>query len=891
MNPLRFLTVLCALAFPVSAQTNLLTNGDFEKDNVGDTPAGWVKWTRNPSTFEVIDGGRDSKRCASVTLIQTSECPFVLADQWVRVPIAAGERYRASCYVRADKPVRVSLWLYGGAKGLELRRRTDVIASQAWREVSVEMQVPAGEFDAEPYLRFALAMDQLNGANVQFDDARLVKLPDDAPAPESTNLVNNPRFEQGDVGASPTNWRWWTRNPSTFAVATAGRTGRSAKLRLVKNETCGFLLADQYIETPLSEGDHVRARAWVRADKPTPVTLRLYGGAPGVDLVGRGDLTANDQWQPIAASFDVPALNSAASYIRFTLALSSENVDVFVDDVEVINVRGPAAAKQALPQLVFAADRYHTGAGLPLRIGGKPVGASGTLDVTLPDDFDATHVPLASLWLDLDDIDAPAETGIYINGQGPIRATSDMCGEGAGFSGSIPFEATYLNPGRNEIKFVFESDLNGTTSGFAILDAKLLTVRPGPAKPRKRVRSDGMLTTITMPGIGTIIADNVASQSITVNLPRGDEFGWQNSPIRKGDGHGGFVSHPAQTLMLTATKGKYIMPFGIHEMDNGEIIIGASWHDGEMELPVISISSDGGKTFSDWQTVPNAFDRPMMFTYLGKGELFFATRGFHHYSHDYGRTWPDKLPEGAAGNGSQFWAEGNMHVDLNPDGTAKRVFETGGNLGGKPIFQEGSYTYIRWSDDGGKTWQGNHRPAAWIYDDNYKGKTYKRSVSEGGLVRANDGNLVAALRTDMPRHFLDGPHNDGLEGIAVSISKDDGLTWSKLNHLYKAGRHHCCLVKRPNGDLVMTYVVRINVKDGKLIDHRRGMEAIISKDNGLTWNTSEAYILDEYKYVNPHQWYDGKCGHVAAAALKDGSILSIYGNYLAKSAVLVRWTP
>ncbi len=41
----------------------------------------------------------------------------------------------------------------------------------------------------------------------------------------------------------------------------------------------------------------------------------------------------------------------------------------------------------------------------------------------------------------------------------------------------------------------------------------------------------------------------------------------------------------------------------------------------------------------------------------------------------------------------------------------------------------------------------------------------------------------------------------------------------------------------------------------------------------------------------PHQWYDGKTGHVAMTSLMDGSILSIYGNYLAESAVLVRWTP
>jgi len=897
MNNMRYLIVLCVLTAPGYAQTNLLTNGDFEKGDVGAAPASWVKWTRNPSIFTIAEGGRNSAKCASVTLIQSSACSFVLADQWTHPVIKTGQRYRANCYVRADKPVRVSLWLYGGAKSVDLQARTDVIASQNWRLVSAEIQIPKLDAIEAPYVRFALAMDQLSGANVRVDDASLVLLPDDAPVSDTVNLINNPHFERGKVGATPTDWRWWQRNPSTFAITFEGRTGQGAKLKLVKNAQCGFLLADQYIEAQLAEGDHVRARAYVRADKPTPITLRLYGGTTrvgdtaGVELVGRTDITANDKWQPLTASFDVPALNSAPSFVRFTLAVSNENVDIYLDDVDVVNVRGLGAAKKGLPGTVFIADRYHTGAGLPLRMEGKPVGASDSLFVTLPEDFKPDAIPMATLWLDLDDIDAPSETGIYINGQGPIRATSKMCGEGAGFSGSIIFDPAYLKSGRNDIKFVFESNLNNTTGGFAILDAKLMIVRSGPALPPKRFRTVGMPTNINIPGIGNIIANNVINQSIRVTLPNDKQFGWKDTLIRKGDGKGGYVSHPAQTLMLGATKGKYIMPFGIHEMDNGEIIIGASWNEGTMEIPVISISKDGGKTFSDWQTVPNTFDRPMMFTYAGKGELFFATRGFHHYSHDYGRTWPDKLPVTASPNGGMFWAEGNMLVDLGPDGSAKRIAATGGNLGGKPIFQEAFFNYLRWSDDGGKTWNNQTRPAEWIYQDTFEGKTYERSVSEGGLVRADNGDIVIALRTDIPRSFLSQPHNDSLEGIAISISKDEGKTWSPLNTLYDAGRHHCCLAKRPNGDLVMTYVVRTNIKNGKFANQRRGMEALVSKDHGKTWNLDEVYILDEFKYINPNQWFDGKAGHVAVAALKDGSIISIYGNYLAKSAVLVRWKP
>jgi len=89
----------------------------------------------------------------------------------------------------------------------------------------------------------------------------------------------------------------------------------------------------------------------------------------------------------------------------------------------------------------------------------------------------------------------------------------------------------------------------------------------------------------------------------------------------------------------------------------------------------------------------------------------------------------------------------------------------------------------------------------------------------------------------------------------------------------------------------MTYVVRVNVREGRFANQRRGMEALVSRDHGETWNLDEVYILDEFKHLDPNQWFNGECGHVAAAALEDGSVLSIYGNYVAKAAVLVRWTP
>jgi hypothetical protein len=180
-------------------------------------------------------------------------------------------------------------------------------------------------------------------------------------------------------------------------------------------------------------------------------------------------------------------------------------------------------------------------------------------------------------------------------------------------------------------------------------------------------------------------------------------------------------------------------------------------------------------------------------------------------------------------------------------------------------------------------------PPEWLWKESYQGKTYTRGISEGSLVRAANRWLVAALRTDMPYQFVE-LHNDNLEGIAISISKDNGVTWSPLNTLYQGGRMHANLLRMPDGRLVMTYIVRQDYEGIRRVSYRRGCEAIVSRDHGVTWNRAEKYVLDEFEYS------DGSplslaCGHLSSTLLSDGNILTTYGNYLAKAAVVIRWKP
>src|SRR5262249_38062310 len=153
---------------------------------------------------------------------------------------------------------------------------------------------------------------------------------------------------------------------------------------------------------------------------------------------------------------------------------------------------------------------------------------------------------------------------------------------------------------------------------------------------------------------------------------------------------------------------------------------------------------------------------------------------------------------------------------------------------------------FRRSVDGGKTWIDEVAPPQWKFTVEQDGKQWLRGVSEGAIVRAANGDLVAALRSDMPPRYFDGPHDDSLEGTAISISRDEGRRWSDLNILFDAGRHHANLQRLPNGDLVCTLVVRDDIQDGNLASHRRGCDALISTDHGKTWTLDRRYELDSF---------------------------------------------
>ena len=119
------------------------------------------------------------------------------------------------------------------------------------------------------------------------------------------------------------------------------------------------------------------------------------------------------------------------------------------------------------------------------------------------------------------------------------------------------------------------------------------------------------------------------------------------------------------------------------------------------------------------------------------------------YSHDYGRTWSERIPLAKAPDGKDFCSEGNPLVDRDAQGMATRIGWTGQTFPDNFSFDKAICGCVRWSNDGGRTWENHSWPEAWKWQDTYEGVTYERGCGEGAMVRAANGWIVAAIRTDM----------------------------------------------------------------------------------------------------------------------------------------------
>ena len=378
--------------------------------------------------------------------------------------------------------------------------------------------------------------------------------------------------------------------------------------------------------------------------------------------------------------------------------------------------------------------------------------------------------------------------------------------------------------------------------------------------------------------------------------PTWDDLSWRDHWVLQHNG-GGLIGHPASFSFLPRHNDRTVFPWGLAKMDNGGLAVAGVAGTMMMQGPqqtVVGLSDDEGATWR-YGEVPDCTERPMMLAYLGRGVLSFMAGwsedgNYRIYSHDYGRTWTERVKLPSAPDGKEMNCEGNSLIDRDSDGVAVLMAETGQTVSKGPFPQYPVCGCIRWSQDGGRTWDNFTWPKEWIWHDVFEGKELERGVGEGALVRAANGWIVAALRTDMPARYFP-LRTDNIEGTAVSISKDEGKSWTPLNFVFGPGRHHATLLRLPNDDLVMTVIRRLDFGDGELATYRRGCDAVISHDHGETWDVEHRYVVDDFAGIgHDDRWYRIACGHQFSISMDDGSVLTTYGNYR-NAGALIRWRP
>lgn len=306
-------------------------------------------------------------------------------------------------------------------------------------------------------------------------------------------------------------------------------------------------------------------------------------------------------------------------------------------------------------------------------------------------------------------------------------------------------------------------------------------------------------------------------------------------------------------------------------------------------------SDDHGKTWSKrkWLiTDTEGLPKPgiaLGMTNPGGGKLLAypldVTRG-RWMSTDFGNTWK-LLPFHDSVDTRYVWDP--MLVVKDSMGHVKKMFEASWKpTGVKWDSPEGFYSqgYFRSSTDEGVTWSDEVKVPQWL------------GVNEINLIQASNGNLVAACRTDTPKRFAHY-HLDHYGGLSVSISNDKGKTWSELSPLYEWGRHHPSMALMANGNIVMTYVVRLGYPATHEGFPQFGVEAVVSHDNGQTWDKEHRYILSTWvgNITGATAWF---CSvqSTSTVLLPDGMLLTAFGTGFRNSTgakvckmdvMMVRW--
>lgn len=366
---------------------------------------------------------------------------------------------------------------------------------------------------------------------------------------------------------------------------------------------------------------------------------------------------------------------------------------------------------------------------------------------------------------------------------------------------------------------------------------------------------------------------------------------WDTHQVRQFNG-------PYEQILLEAKKqvptkdcgyDEYCGPKILYLPDKGRLLLIATCNSfnsfdytilSQRDQVLMLISDDMGKTWRYGYPLVDKSGTPPLVTcgvdmvYLGNGRVLMQgeighnevlergdTYAYYRFiSEDWGETWTYDGENLREFKDTRFYTWASPYVDpLYSTEDEKFLIETGychGTLSG---------SYLRFSRDSGKNWSDPHLPSALS-----KG-------NEMSVVRAKNGDLVAALR-----YYPEGSDYatfgmDHICGMMTAYSTDNGFTWSQPEILFEYGRHQAELVSMPNGDIVMTYIVRMGYPRDEYGHIQAGLEAVVSHDFGRTWDLDHRYILDDWAgncAPQPLEWQNA--GQSASTVLlQDQSFLTV----------------
>jgi hypothetical protein len=361
--------------------------------------------------------------------------------------------------------------------------------------------------------------------------------------------------------------------------------------------------------------------------------------------------------------------------------------------------------------------------------------------------------------------------------------------------------------------------------------------------------------------------------------PKPHPFGQREHAVLRLNGEKKPVSQPAvmQWISQSWNGENAQMPYLVYLPEKDRLLMLVE--SGQPIHSAFITSDDHGNTWSPrhWLSVdgaghPNGVGLGL--THMGRGKLLAFPEDLKTLwtSSDYGQTWKGLA---AKESGPERFSWNPLLVVRGAKGQVERVAQgcwtpTGVAWGSPDGFY--SQAYFRTSSDEGQTWSEAAKVPQWL------------GVNEVSMMVARNGDWVAACRTDYPQRFARYQF-DHYGGLGVSISKDQGKTWSDVKRLYEWGRHHPSMALLPGGKILMTYVVRLGYPNNAQGFPQFGVEAMISRDHGQTWDFDHRYVLATWagNLKDERSWF---CSvqSTSTVLLPDGTLLTAFGTGFSNDA-------